>query len=132
MSTYVVIIIVITAPSLHNYISEQVSTALSVAEMCLRSGRTGTSGRSGPDRPSGSSMKDMNHLNTTEGLTIGPEERWREEAFVHQTREGDNADHVVGVKGQATERLTVQLLWEKNKQNNRRRILIFKGPKHRK
>lgn len=72
-------------------------------------------------------MKDMNHLKVTAGLTVGSEERWREEAFVHQTRERNNADHVVGVKGQAAERLTVQLLWEKN-----RSILTSKGRKGQK
>lgn len=62
------------------------------------------------------------NINVTAGLTVGSEERRREEAFVHQTRERNNADHVVGVKGQAAERLAAQLLWEKN-----RRILTFKG-----
>lgn len=45
------------------------------------------------------------------GLTVGPEEGWREEALVHQTGEGNDPDHVVCVKGQATEWLTAQLLW---------------------
>lgn len=43
-------------------------------------------------------------------LTVGPEEGWREEALVHQAGERDHADHVVGVKAQAAERLTAQLL----------------------
>lgn len=46
----------------------------------------------------------------TTGLTVGPEEGWSEEALVHQTRERNDANHVVGVKGQTAERLTVQLL----------------------
>lgn len=46
------------------------------------------------------------------GLTVGPEEGRREEALVHQTRERNNANHVVGVKGQTAERLAAQLLCE--------------------
>lgn len=57
----------------------------------------------------------MNHLNVTAGLTVGSEERRREEAFVHQTRERNDADHVVGVKAQAAEGLAVQPLWEDNR-----------------
>lgn len=45
-------------------------------------------------------------------LTVGPEEGWREEALVHQSRERNNSNHVVGVKGQTAERLTAQLLRE--------------------
>lgn len=52
------------------------------------------------------------------GLTVGPEEGWREEALVHQTGEGNDPDHVVCVKGQATERLAAQLLWEQHKHEN--------------
>lgn len=44
-------------------------------------------------------------------LTVGSQEGWRKEALVHQAGEGNDPDHVVGVKGQATERLTAQLLW---------------------
>lgn len=51
---------------------------------------------------------------TTARLTVGPEEGWREEALIHHTRKGNNANHVVGVKAQTAERLTAQLLWDKN------------------
>lgn len=51
----------------------------------------------------------------TAGLTVGPEEGWREEALVHQTRERNDTNHVVGVKGQTAERLTAQLLCGQNK-----------------
>lgn len=43
-------------------------------------------------------------------LTVGSEEGRREEALVHQTGERNDANHVVGVKGQPAEGLTVQLL----------------------
>lgn len=46
----------------------------------------------------------------TAGLTVGPEEGWREEALIHQTRERNDTDHVVRVKGQPAERLAAQLL----------------------
>lgn len=45
------------------------------------------------------------------GLTVGSEEGWGEEALVHQRRERYNTNHVVCVEGQATERLTAQLLY---------------------
>lgn len=44
-------------------------------------------------------------------LTVGPQEGRRKEALVHQAGEGNDPHHVVRVKGQATERLTAQLLW---------------------
>lgn len=44
------------------------------------------------------------------GLTVGPEEGRRKEALIHQSRERNHTDHVVGVKGQTAERLTAQLL----------------------
>lgn len=47
----------------------------------------------------------------TAGLTVGPEEGWREEAFIHQRRERNKTNHVVCVKGQPTEWLTAQLLY---------------------
>lgn len=50
------------------------------------------------------------------GLTVGSEEGRREEAFVRQTGEGKHANHVVGVKAEAAERLAVQLLWQKEQQ----------------
>lgn len=59
------------------------------------------------------------------GLTVGPEEGWREETLVHQSRERNNTNHVVGVKGQTAERLTAQLLCEEN--NNKSSINYTKS-----
>lgn len=50
------------------------------------------------------------------GLTVGPEEGWREEALVHQRWERNNTNHVVRVKGQTAERLTAQLLCEESEE----------------
>lgn len=57
----------------------------------------------------------MQQTHNSMTLTVGPQEGRRKEALVHQAGEGNDPDHVVGVKGQATERLTAQLLWSANR-----------------